>query len=117
MFIKSFDSTPNSTPKLTPKAKSKRGRTMSVLIPSARRSSMKKGTKTLKDYLGNYKVGFGKDIDVLWSKYDKDNNQFLEKRDAKDFIDELASFVSNDRGKYYKSCDFEKKFDEFDDSK
>ena len=46
----------------------------------------------MKEYLKemNMTAKFSKDVDLIWQQRDKDNNEFLDKREARLMINELA---------------------------
>lgn len=75
---------------------------------------MKRNKTPLSHYLRNYDVKFGNSIDDMWEEFDVNQNGFLERNEAKNFIDKLSKFISNDRAKFYDKHKFDQLFDEFD---
>lgn len=63
---------------------------------------MQRNTKTLSDYLRDYKNKFSKDLDEVWDKYDDDANNLLDKSEAKPFVEEICTLlIDKERAKNY----------------
>ena len=84
-----------------------------------RKQSIKKNShkKLLKNFLVKYDVSFSRDLDEIWDEVDDDKNGFLDKKEAKTFLDEVTRCVQKDRAKNYNKNDFEKTFEKFDEDK
>ena len=54
----------------------------------------------------------GKCVDKIWSKYDDDNNGYLDKHETKRFVQETLADMANGEG--FKDDDFDECFREFD---
>jgi len=44
---------------------------------------------TLKQYLGNYSASFSKDVDEMWEEHDVDKNGYLDRQEAREFVNEI----------------------------
>ena len=51
---------------------------------------LKNNTKPLSTYLKNYKATFSKSIDHMWEEHDVDRNGYLDREEAKKFLQELS---------------------------
>jgi Ca2+-binding EF-hand superfamily protein len=51
----------------------------------------------------------------MWDEHDRDGNGYLDRAEAKTFLDELSKVISDDRAKFYNPDYFESYFEEFDD--
>ena len=49
-------------------------------------NSLSNRTKTLKEYLSSYTATFDKDIDVMWNEFDVDKNGYLDREEARGFV-------------------------------
>ena len=76
---------------------------------------MKRNKTPLSRYFKNYKTQFSKPIDDVWEKFDADQNGFLDKDEAKKFLDEISKIIDEERGKYYNKDNFETLFEEYDE--
>ena len=68
-------------------------------------------------YLKKYDAKFTKSIDLMWEEHDVDKNGFLDRSEARTFLDELSKIISQDRAKFYNPDNFEALFEEFDEDK
>lgn len=80
-----------------------------------RKDSIKKNSKTLADFLGEYSKKFTKPIDEIWDKYDDDKNNLLDKEEAKPFMDEIATIIEEGREKNYDPSQFDELFNQMDE--
>ena len=51
----------------------------------------------------------------MWDEYDVNGNGYLERDEAKKFIDKISKCIGKDRAKFYKRDKFDQLFDEFDE--
>jgi hypothetical protein len=58
-----------------------------------RKSNLKNSSTTLKQLLVNYDCTFKRDLDEMWIEYDIDQNGFLDKKEALNFLDEVAQII------------------------
>ena len=72
---------------------------------------------SLKEYLKDYKSVFSKDIDDLWKEQDKDSNGYLNKAEAKLYLEELTKIVDSEKGQYYHPDKFDEMFKKMDEDK
>merc|ERR1711908_134235 len=71
---------------------------------------------TLKQYLENYSASFSKDIDVLWDTHDIDRNGYLDRKEAKTYLDDIYKIIDKDRASNYDKAKFDEVFDKFDEN-
>ena len=64
-------------------------------------SKMSSNKKPLKDYMGPYQANFKRDLDVMYAQFDYDNNGVLDRKETRDFINELAKNIGPERSKNY----------------
>ena len=88
---------------------------VSAISNSSRKSNLKNNTKPLSAYLKKYDATFSKSIDQMWEEHDIDKNGYLDKDEAKTFLDELAQVISENRKKFYDPNNFESIFEEYDE--
>ena len=62
---------------------------------------MKKNKTPLSRFLKNYDAKFTKAVDKMWDTHDVDKNGWLDRAEAKNFIDAIASIIGEDRAKFY----------------
>lgn len=62
-------------------------------------------------------VTFSQDLDELWEEHDINKDGWLNKAEAKKFIDKLVQGLDFERAKNYNPENFEKVFEEFDENK
>ena len=72
-------------------------------------SESRKG-KSLSELLKNYAKNFNIDLDSQWDSHAKEDPDSLTKEEAKQFMDQIAPSVSEDRGKFYQRHQFESIF-------
>ena len=82
---------------------------------NSRKSSMSRNRRPISSYLKKYDASFSKDIDTLWEQHDVDKNGYLDKVEAKKFLDEISKVICQDRAKFYNPDNFETLFEQFDD--
>ena len=51
----------------------------------------------------------------MWIKYDDDGNGFLDKNEARPFIEHVAKIIDPNRAKNYHSSKFDELFEMFDE--
>ena len=51
----------------------------------------------------------------MWDTHDVDKNGWLDRAEAKNFIDAIASIIEEDRAKFYQAEYFDVLFDKFDE--
>ena len=51
----------------------------------------------------------------MWEEHDIDKNGYLDREEAKTFLDELAQVISENRKKFYDPNNFESIFEEYDE--
>lgn len=56
-------------------------------------------------------------LDDLWQEFDVDQNGFLDKSEARPYLDEVAKIIQQDRAQCYDRTKFEEYFVEFDEDK
>ena len=83
--------------------------------PQSKLKSLARNKTPLSHYLSNYEAKFNKSIDEMWSQFDYNQNGYLERDEAKDFIDELVKVIETDRAQFYKPDHFNSLFDEIDE--
>lgn len=71
----------------------------------------------MSSYLKNYNALFSKPIDEVWDQADSDHNGYLDRNEAKQFLDEIVKIIDKDRAQNYKRENFDKLFEEYDDDK
>ena len=62
-------------------------------------------------YFKNYKTQFSKPIDEVWDQADSDKNGYLDKNEAKVFLDEIVKIIDKDRAQNYKKENFDELFE------
>ena len=62
---------------------------------------------TLKTYLANYKSNFSKDIDKMWAEHDVDGNGYLDRQEARTFVQEISQIIEQERAKNYEPSKFD----------
>ena len=72
--------------------------------------------KTLKEYLATYSASFSQDIDEVWLKNDLDKNGYLDKVEAKAFLDQVVKIIDKDRAGNYDPKQFDVIFEKFDEN-
>ena len=75
--------------------------------PSPNLKLLKRNKTPLSRYLQNYDVKFERPIDEMWDEYDVNKNGYLERDEAKKFIDKISKFIDKDRAKFYKRDKFD----------
>ncbi len=77
-----------------------------VVIPEKTKEQkleiLAKNQNPLKSYLANYKASFSKDIDTLWDIHDRDGNGYLDREEARTYVQEISQCIDKDRAKNYK---------------
>ena len=78
-----------------------------------RKSSLKKANKksSFDDFLKNYPVKFSTPLDELWQQNDNDNNGYLDKEEAKKFLDEVVKVIQKNRKRNYDKAKFDQYFE------
>lgn len=66
--------------------------------------------------MGPYQANFKRDLDDMWIQFDYDNNGILDRKECKDFINELARHIGADRSKNYNRVNFDYYFNKFDEN-
>ena len=84
-----------------------------------RKSSLKKAKKkhSFDDFLKNYPVKFSTPLDELWQQNDNDNNGYLDKEEAKEFLDEVVKVIQKNRKRNYDKTKFDQYFEQFDEDR
>lgn len=77
--------------------------------------ALQRNKSPLSRYLRNYDAQFSKSIDELWDKYDVDKNNWLDREEAKKFIEAVAGVIDPDRAKLYENEKFDTLFDRYDE--
>lgn len=87
------------------KAKNAKPGDAKPLIPEKtkdkKKENLAKVETKLSKFLEGYSANFTKDIDELWTEQDKDKNGYLDKVEAKKFLDSIADCIDADRSKNY----------------
>ena len=83
----------------------------------ARKSSIKANKNDFKRYLATYKCDFSTPLDELWEDFDIDKNGFLDREEAKPFLEEVRKVIQRDRAANYDTKEFEEMFLLFDEDK
>lgn len=78
-----------------------RSSNVSARSTSSRESSLQRNKKPLSYYLKKYNARFTKSIDGMWEEHDRDGNGYLDRDEAKTFLEELSKVISEDRAKFY----------------
>ena len=52
----------------------------------------------------------------MWTHYDEDQNGFLGRNEAKEFVSKFSEIIEEDRGKNYNPDKFDEQFDKLDDN-
>lgn len=60
---------------------------------------------------------FSRDIDTLWSELDVDKNNWLDRNEAKNFLEAISQCIQDDMKQHYSPERIELLFDEFDTDK
>ena len=77
-----------------------------------------KDQKTFTYFLEGYSVTFSKDLDQLWMQHDVDGSGWLDKSEAKLFIEKLVECIDDrERAALYDPQNFEIIFNQFDEDK
>ena len=66
--------------------------------------------------MANYSATFSQDIDVMWNHYDFDNNGYLDREEARGFVDQVSKCIGKERSKNYNPDHFDYLFDKFDEN-
>ena len=59
-----------------------------------------------------YPIDFSEDLDELWKKHDLDGNNWLDRLEAKDFMESLVNCIQEDKKVNYSPEKFESLFDQ-----
>ena len=64
-----------------------------------RKSALKNSCRkhSFDDFLRNYPVKFSTPLDQLWDQADFDGNGYLDRMEAKDFLDQVVLVIQEDR--------------------
>ena len=76
-----------------------------------KQQALKRNKTPLSRYLKNYETSFNKSVDEIWDKFDADKNGWLDKVEAKKFIDAIATVIDKDRAKFYDKNNFDAMFE------
>jgi hypothetical protein len=66
--------------------------------------------------LETYSAKFSKDIDALWEAHDTDKNGYLDRKEAKPYLDQIAKCIDKDRAENYDKEKFDALFERFDEN-
>jgi Ca2+-binding EF-hand superfamily protein len=66
--------------------------------------------------LETYSAKFTKDIDVLWDTHDTDKNGYLDRKEAKTYLNEISKCIDKDRAENYDKEKFDQLFEKFDEN-
>lgn len=86
-------------------------------MPLTKKELSKANPVSLKDYLEGYAQLFSMDVDELWHRCDVDNNNILDRAEAKVFMQDLQKIMTSERAKNYSDDKFEQLFEKFDSDK
>ena len=53
--------------------------------------------KKFTNFLKNYNFTFKKSLDDVWTEFDTDNDGFLQKDEAKKFLEQVQQIIQEDR--------------------
>ena len=84
---------------------------------SPKQKLLQRNKTPLSKYLKNYDLKLDKSLDELYTSFDADKNGWLDKEEAKNFMNHLASAVDKERAKSYQKDKFNELFDEYDEDK
>ena len=80
-------------------------------------NSPERNKRPLSHYLSNYEAKFSTCIDLMWNQFDFNQNGYLERDEARKFIDELSKVIQKDRAQFYKRDQFNSLFDQIDEDR
>ena len=69
----------------------------------------------MHQYLQNYNFKFSLSLDDIWLTYDLDENGYLDKEEARPYLDEVAKAIQADRAHCYDPAKFNEYFEKFDE--
>jgi len=67
--------------------------------------------------LGDYTKHIKGDVDELWEQKDADKNGYLDREEAKKFLNALSGIMEPERAANYTDSAFERVFTKFDEDK
>lgn len=85
------------------------------MSPEKKEKLKMSSSKKLSEYLKKYQVKFSKSLDDIWEETDIDNNGYLDRSEAKEFLNKVTGVIEEERAKNYNLDEFEDLFDQYDE--